>query len=285
MGVRRVRYLLAVSGGVDSVVLLDRLAKSGEHELIVAHFDHGIRPDSAADARFVGALAKKYGLPFITKREELGKEASEELARDRRYRFLRAAAKEHNARLVTAHHSDDVIETIAINSVRGTGWRGLAVLDAPDITRLLLTKTKQEIRDYALEHRLEWVEDSTNSETKYLRNRIRLKTTSLLPYEDKRTILNAWQRQLLLKQEIREEAERLLEANSQSRYFFTHIDLSVACELLRILIRKEARVGITRPQAGRVLMAVKTAKPGSRYDVAEGIYLQFTARTFIVKTP
>lgn len=279
------RYVLAISGGVDSVVLLDRLAKSGEHELIVAHFDHGIRPDSAADARFVMALAKQYGLVFIGKREELGQSASEERARSRRYAFLRQVAKEQNARLVTAHHSDDVIETVAINLVRGTGWRGLAVLDAPDITRPLLTKTKQEIRDYALEHRLEWVEDSTNGETRYLRNRIRRKTTSLLPYQSKRTILNAWQRQLRLKQEIGDEAERILANNAGSRYFFTHIDGSSAYELLRMHIIKEGGVSITRPQAGRALLAIKTAKPGALHDIAEGVSLQFTARTFIVKTP
>lgn len=279
------RYLVAVSGGIDSVVLLDRLAQSGEHELIVAHFDHGIRPDSAADARFVGALAQRYGLPFVARREELGEGAGEELARNRRYAFLRGEAQKHQARLVTAHHSDDVIETVAINSARGTGWRGLAVLDAPDITRPLLTKTKQEIRGYALEHRLEWVEDSTNLETRYLRNQVRRKVAQLLPYEDKRTILNAWQRQLRLKREIQEEAGQLLEKNGGSRYFFTQCDLPVAIELLRLYIRQQGGVSITRPQAQRTLVAIKTAKPGSSYDVAEGVSLQFTARTFIVKTP
>jgi tRNA(Ile)-lysidine synthase len=285
MGLRRVRYLLAVSGGVDSVVLLDRLVKSGDHELIVAHFDHGIRPDSAADARFVEALSRQYGLPFVMKREELGVNAGEELARERRYSFLRNEAKKHDARLVTAHHSDDVIETIAINITRGTGWRGMAVLDAADITRPLLTKTKQEIRDYALEHRLEWVEDSTNEGVRYLRNRVRRKVASLLPYADKRAVLNIWQRQLRLKQEIADETEKLIREHGQSRYFFTHIDMPVAIELFRWLVQKEGGVGVTRPQAERSLMAIKTAKPGSLYDVAEGVSLQFTARTFIVKTP
>ena len=69
------KYLLAVSGGIDSVVLLHKLVQDGGHELIVAHFDHGIRPDSASDARFVEALAGQYGLPFVAKREELGSAA------------------------------------------------------------------------------------------------------------------------------------------------------------------------------------------------------------------
>lgn len=279
------KYLVAVSGGVDSVVLLHKLAAAGEHELVVAHFDHGIREDSAADARFVAALAAQYGVPMVMRREELGKNAGEELARQRRYAFLREMAKAHEAKLVTAHHADDVIETVAINILRGTGWRGLAVLDASDITRPLLTKTKQEIRDYALAHRLEWVEDSTNSEGLYLRNRLRQKIALQLSYQDKRSVLNAWQRQLRTKQEINEEIQRLYETNGTSRYFLTAIGLPEAYELLRHIILKESGVGITRPQAERTLLAVKTARPGASFDVAEGVTLQFTARTFIVKTP
>ena len=91
-------YIVAVSGGVDSVVLLDMLAKKGEHELVVAHFDHGIRPESDADARFVWALAQCYGLPCEVRREELGAGASEELARARRYAFLRDIAADFSER-------------------------------------------------------------------------------------------------------------------------------------------------------------------------------------------
>ena len=89
------RHILAVSGGVDSVVLLDMVVQGlmKSDQVIVAHFDHGIRPESADDAAFVKSLADKYGLLFETKREELGPDASEELARDRRYVFLRDIAK------------------------------------------------------------------------------------------------------------------------------------------------------------------------------------------------
>ena len=136
------RYVVAVSGGVDSVVLLDMVAQEvAPQRLIVAHFDHGIRPESADDAAFVKSLAKQYGLTFETKREELGANASEELAREHRYAFLRDVAKRYSATIMTAHHADDIIETIAINMTRGTGWRGLAVLDSPGIERPLLDKT------------------------------------------------------------------------------------------------------------------------------------------------
>jgi tRNA(Ile)-lysidine synthase len=278
-----VRYLLAISGGIDSVVLLDMLVADGGHELVVAHFDHGIRDDSAADARFVEQLAKKYGLPFVTKREELGKKASEELARNRRYAFLREEAKKHHAQLVTAHHADDVIETVAINILRGTGWRGLAVLDAPDITRPLLHFSKQDIREYARVKRLEWVEDSTNNETQYLRNRIRRAVTSLLPVENKQSLLRLWQKQLVIKNSIERETNMLVRGAEHSRYFFTQIDPLVATELLRMIVASEG-VSVTRPQLERVLLAIKVARPGSSQDISEGVIITFTQRSFVVKT-
>lgn len=277
------RYVLAISGGIDSVVLLDMLVADGGHELTVAHFDHGIRDDSAADARFVEALAKKYGLPFVAKREELGKNASEELARNRRYAFLRHEAAKRQARLVTAHHSDDIVETIAINILRGTGWRGLAVLDAPDITRPLLPLTKEDIRTYARVHQLEWVEDSTNSETQYLRNRVRRAVTSLLSSSDKHKVLDLWRKQLAIKKDIDGETVLLARGSEHSRYFFTQIDPLVAAEVLRAIMTKEG-VSATRPQLERALLAIKVAKAGTRQDIGEGIHMVFTARTFVVKT-
>jgi len=139
------KYVVAVSGGVDSVVLLDILARINTHQFIVAHFDHGIREDSAADARFVKALADKYELTFVCTREELGMTASEELARTRRYVFLKAVAQKLQAQLITAHHLDDLVETVMINKIRGTGWRGLAVFGDESIRRPLLTMSKQQL--------------------------------------------------------------------------------------------------------------------------------------------
>ena len=90
-------YLVAVSGGLDSVCLLDMLSRS-EYRLAVAHVEHGIRgEESRADARFVAALAQKYNLPFVSTSLELGVNASEELARRKRYEFLLAQAQEFGA--------------------------------------------------------------------------------------------------------------------------------------------------------------------------------------------
>ncbi|MDB5183626.1 MAG: hypothetical protein JWO07_307 [Candidatus Saccharibacteria bacterium] len=278
------RFIVAVSGGVDSVVLLDKLSQEhAKDALIVAHFDHGIRPDSAADAEFVRGLAEKYGLAFETKREELGPDASEELARNRRYEFLRTVAKKYEAVIVTAHHADDVIETIAINLIRGTGWRGLAVLGSPDIDRPLLAMTKGEIIEYARQNTLEWHEDSTNQNTKYLRNDVRQKLVGL--DADTKELLRLYrQRQVALKQMIDAETATYMQTDQHSRYLLTHVPDAVACELLRAILIKETGQGLTRPQLERMLLAVKTYPSGKVYDVDSSHILQFTCTNFVVAT-
>lgn len=275
------KYLVAVSGGIDSVVLLDMLAKGGKNDLIVAHFDHGIREDSAADARFVEGLAKRYGLEYVTKREELGAGAGEALARKRRYAFLRSMANKYQAAIITAHHQDDIIESIAINLIRGTGWRGLAVFAAEDIGRPLLRFSKEDIRTYALANRLEWVEDSTNAEDTYLRNRLRRDIKSQLAGPQKERLIELWKRQTKVKEKIKREVTGLYDEKAWSRYFMTMIDQVSARELLREAVKKKTGTTLTRPQAERALLAVKTARAGSVFEAGSGIKLRFTATTFI----
>lgn len=274
---------MAVSGGVDSVVLLDMMIKRQQDELMVAHFDHGIRPDSADDAGFVERLAAQYNLPFVLKREELGQGASEELARARRYAFLQEQAKKHEATIVTAHHKDDLIETIAINIYRGTGWRGLAVFGNTAIFRPLLSVTKDDIYEYAIKNNLEWVEDSTNREARYLRNRMRIALRHFsAPGKEK--LEELWSKQKFLRGEIDGEVQGLIK-KPYSRYFFTSVDTAVAIELLRRVFIMEAKKAPTRPQLERGLLAIKTARPASTFQVGDGAILQFTVNTFVVQHP
>lgn len=274
---------MAVSGGVDSVVLLDVVAKKYQKkQLMVAHFDHGIRHDSARDALFVRTLAKKYGLVYETKREELGKDASEELARDRRYAFLRSVAKKHDAKIMTAHHADDVVETIAINLIRGTGWRGVAVLDSPRIARPFLAHGKNKLLEYAKKHRLVWREDSTNQDTKYLRNDVRARLKAL--DHDERLLLQRYRnRQVVLKREIEIETERLVGTSPYRRHLFIAIPETTAIEMLRKVFMNEAGFAPTIPQRERALHAVKTMATGKRFEVTKGVSLQFSKTTFVVE--
>lgn len=269
------KYIVAVSGGVDSMVLLDMLVREGQHELIVAHFDHGIRSDSHLDAELVERAAKEYGLAFEMKREELGPGTSEDKARTHRYAFLKELAHEHDATIVTAHHLDDLVETVAINLARGTGWRGLAVLDS-QVYRPLIDTDKQELITYARTHGIRWREDETNASIVYLRNRLRSRT-HILTDREKRELRALHAQQKALRKEIDEEVARLLgEGPHYSRYFFTQIPPEVAMEGLRTVTKGQ----LTRPQLMRLLHAIKVAKPGAQYEAGNGIKFHFSTRHF-----
>ena len=268
-------YVIAVSGGVDSVVLLDMMAKYKQtNRLVVAHFDHGIRNESAADARFVQELARNYKVPFEMRREELGAGASEQLARERRYAFLNKLAKKYDAKIVTAHHQNDLIETIAINLERGTGWRGLSVFTNSTVTRPLLAKQKTQLYEYALTHHLEWVEDETNQTDEYLRNRLRKRIAALDP-QTIDTLLRLRHEQVYLRTQIKNEVKRF--TTIQSRYFFIMLPENVALELLRC----QTNANLTRPQLHAFLHEINTARAGTVLHAGAGIKVQFTKTQFI----
>src|SRR2546426_8348585 len=126
--------LVAVSGGADSVALLDllhTLAPELGLSLVVAHVDHGIRSDSGAVARAVRELAERYELPFEVGELSLGPDATETVARRARYAWLGEVQRRHGARyLVTAHHRDDQVETILLRLLKGSAPAGLAGIPA-----------------------------------------------------------------------------------------------------------------------------------------------------------
>src|SRR4051812_28994279 len=98
------RYVVAVSGGVDSMVLLDLLARQPDLQLTVAHLDHGIREDSIKDRQLVQQVAQTHGLPFVYNRVELGAGTSEAAARQARYEFLHQVRRNSLAQaIITAH--------------------------------------------------------------------------------------------------------------------------------------------------------------------------------------
>jgi tRNA(Ile)-lysidine synthase len=181
---------VAVSGGVDSVVLLHLLRSlpPGDRlRLVAAHFDHNLRGKaSAADRRFVRELCASWGVPFLSARAPRwrSRENAEARARELRYRFLAQAARKSGAgKIATAHHADDQLETFAMRWVQGAGLRGLSgmrprrILEngrrGLEIIRPLLDATRAEIAACARELRLPYREDPTNRSRQYLRNRLR----------------------------------------------------------------------------------------------------------------
>lgn len=172
------KSVLAVSGGADSVVLLDLFAKKvPKKNFLVAHIDHGLRAESGKDQEFVSRLAKKYGVGFFSEKLDL-KSRDEATARENRYRALRGIKKSQNADfIITAHHLNDQAETIIFRLVRGSGPLTLWGMKerSGDILRPLLDISKEEILNYAKSHRIKYLEDPTNKSLNYARNRIRHK--------------------------------------------------------------------------------------------------------------
>lgn len=172
------RVLVALSGGVDSVVLLQLFKLTSDAFGITvhaAHLDHAMRTDSAADADWVEGLCKGWQIPLTRARTSNTLETEAD-AREERYRFLYDVAREQDcARIATAHHADDQIETVLFRLMRGTGTRGLAGIPVKRerLIRPLLRFRKRELEDYATENGLTFREDATNREPGFARNRIR----------------------------------------------------------------------------------------------------------------
>ena len=277
-------YIVAVSGGVDSIVLLDKIYRRHDkhNKYIVAHVNHGIRADADDDERFVAALAAYYGYPFVSSRLNLDSKASEELARTERYKYLFAIAKQFKAQIITAHHADDVVGSIMINHIRGTGWRGLAVMQRLGIVRPLRHYTKRQIIDYALENRLEWVEDSTNRSLEYLRNRLRPFVNDLSDL-DRTKLLDLWRQQTHLMPMIEKELTIQVDWLDNSRYKLIHCPEAAARELLRAIVIRQTGQSLTRPQQESVLLFVKTAASDSTIEVTQNLKIKVSRDRFIVQ--
>jgi tRNA(Ile)-lysidine synthetase-like protein len=171
------RAVLAISGGLDSMSLLDvaagvRLRRGCA--LTVATFDHASGPHSARSTALVASIALGYGLPVVTGRAEERTPHSEAAWRLARWRFLRSVARSLGAPVVTAHTRDDQIETVLMRAMRGAGARGLAGLRArSSVRRPFLDVRRAELLTYANARSLEWIEDPSNASPSFLRNRIR----------------------------------------------------------------------------------------------------------------
>lgn len=185
------RLLIAVSGGVDSVVLCELMKLAG-YEFGIAHCNFQLRgKDSERDENFVKALAGNYKVKFFVKRFETEKIAAEkkrsiqETARELRYEWfneiLESVERDSKnnekpfARILTAHHADDNIETLLINFFRGTGVRGLKGMEPRQgkLVRPLLFARRKELEDFLTANNLRYVQDVTNLENDYTRNYFR----------------------------------------------------------------------------------------------------------------
>lgn len=174
------RLVVAVSGGLDSVVLLDLLLQVRDElalELVVAHVDHGLRRGSAKHAKFVAKLAAGYGLPFhVTELDLPAAGNTEAVARDARYEWLeKIRIREKAAYVVTAHQADDQVETLLLHLARGSGLAGMAgmQMETGKLLRPLLEVPRKTLTRYARRRKLAYRLDPTNRNVRLARNRVR----------------------------------------------------------------------------------------------------------------
>ena len=284
------KYVIAVSGGVDSVTLLDIISKQEGIELLVAHLDHGTRPDSKLDQKLVGDLAKNYGFKYETKSLMLGSNASEELARKARYQFLFDVMKSNNAvAIITAHHSDDVIETSIFNLLRGTGRKGVTSLRSSDkLIRPLLGVSKDQIRNYASEHKLVWREDSTNIDLKYSRNQIRQK----LAKESLKPALHKFKTQInklsLTNKQLDREIDKLLTLMTKDhkldRPQFIKLPHKLGLELMAHWLRQNGISSFDTKLLNKLVVAAKTYRQDSKFSINKTAHLLVKTKFLEIKT-
>ena len=176
------KLVVGLSGGADSVALLHSLSSVRSGELIAAHLDHGLRPESREDVAFCRELCRHLAIAFVSARVDVGEIARtrgaglEETARVERYRFLRAILDEHHGgAIAVAHTRDDRAETLLMNLLRGAGSDGLGSMPQVqgDVIRPLLRASREDVLDHLARHELPHREDATNSDLRFTRNRIR----------------------------------------------------------------------------------------------------------------
>ncbi len=226
-GIAGQRIVVAVSGGADSVALLRILADLRTDlglEIVVAHFDHQLRTDSAEDAAWVCALGAELKLPCVIGRPESPARGShvEAWARRERYRFLQQTARNANARWVAVGHTaDDQAETVLHHVIRGTGLAGLAGMPETrmlcrevSICRPCLRASRQQLRETLRSGDHSWRDDPTNFDGRFTRNAIR---NELLPFIEQRfgrdpvpALLKLAEQARLSMVDLRQRARRLL---------------------------------------------------------------------------
>jgi len=314
-------------------MLLAHIFAKSRAPITIAHFNHNLRPDSHLDQKLVQDFALTHRVKFISQSANLPND-SEETARKARHDFLANLVLKNFRRprprtrrdspvttgggdvvseelvcgkVATGHHLDDLVESVAINLIRGTGWRGLAVLNRENYVRPLLELEKSEILALARELGIKWREDSTNQSPKYLRNRLRPKT-SALPFDTKWKLLQLRNRQLEITREIEATFAELAskgvseggsprvkrvrpvatgsddavpEGLAMQKSLYKVLDSDILLELLYFWLKSQG-VKSTMPERKRLLHAIRTFKPQKKFQLTNNRFILIRKDDFLL---
>jgi tRNA(Ile)-lysidine synthase len=295
----RGRYLLAISGGRDSMVLLEAMHRWHRDQIAaVATFDHGTGVAARRAAALVARTAEQRELPVVSGRSGAATPRTEAAWRTARWAFLRAWAEEFGARVVTAHTRDDQVETVVLRILRGSGARGLAGMSdgfaptaGPTPVRPLLTLPRDALAAYARERGVQYVVDPSNADRLHQRNRVR---HDLLPALEAATPgFRAWCLSLSERAAaVRALSERVVDGMAPSR----NVDgtLVVRAAALEGLAGNEwralwpalaARANVVMDRRGieRASEWAPHAAPGAEIPLAGGARIARTASTFVIR--
>lgn len=230
------RILVAVSGGVDSMTLLDLMRRVAEGRIGVAHCNFGLRgAESDGDQRLVEEYGQRYGIPVHTIRFETEQEAQQHgesiqmAARRLRYHWFDTLCDQYGyQKIAIAHQADDSSETFFINLLRGTGLRGLTGISdrRGRIIRPLLFARRDEIMAYAAANGIPYREDSTNATLKYLRNRLRHDILPRLESASGNRFAQTMEENLQRLQQTQQFVDRQIDRLRQSALHGNILDLS-----------------------------------------------------------
>ncbi len=188
------KILLGISGGPDSVYLLYQFIEIRDDfklNITCLHFNHALRPEADSEETFVKELCKKLKVRCITEKKDVKSfskgDSLEQTARNLRFDFFLKCARECKAKKIAlAHHKDDLVETVLMRLIRGSGLKGLQGFSvcsrykSLQVMRPLINATKQDILDWLKDQKIAYCVDESNFEEKFFRNRIRLKLLPLL---------------------------------------------------------------------------------------------------------
>ena len=258
--------LAAVSGGVDSVFLvrvLSMLSVEQGFSLAVAHLDHGLRgQESRRDADFVRKLSDTLELPCYCARADVEPYAKkrglslEEAARELRYDFLQSAARKHGLdKIATGHQKDDLAETVLIHMLRGSGTTGLSGMmpTRGDIVRPLIEVRRREIERYLSRNAIAFVTDSSNADTKFVRNRVRHRLLPVLEKEYNPAVVEALNRSA----QIARDENEFLDSVAESIYIKVKTTSGGDRVALDIGELKNAHVSLVRRVARKAAAEIK----------------------------